>query len=121
MRNSTLRRKARRQAFLSWVSKDISWEELHAVRVACRDDEVLTRWNQEITRARLNPWENGGVLTSGSGFGNAVSNLWDWFKANWPEILKILMTILPLILAEKNKNAHSKPIWSEEHSLPMED
>lgn len=120
MRNSTLRRKARRQAFRSWMANEMSWDEVRAVREACRDEEVLTRWNQEIARARLNPWENGGVLTSDSGFGNALSNLWDWFKANWPEILKILMTVLPLILSER-KYADPKPLRGEERSLPLED
>jgi hypothetical protein len=32
-----------------------------------------------------------------------VSNVWDWFVANWPKILNIILTIAPLLLMETER------------------
>jgi hypothetical protein len=87
---------------------ELTREEQDAITFALRDEETLTRWRKQVERANLNPWESGHVLV-GRSWRETFAIIWDWFKANWPTILKILMAILPLILKEK-EYANSKPL-----------
>lgn len=103
MNTRRLARKARRQAIISHFNGEITDIECEAVLNATKDKEILQRWAEEIDKQ----------LTTkrlyGSGWKSFFRNVWDWFKNNWEDILKILFQLLPLILMERY-NADSKPI-----------
>lgn len=99
MNNRRLARKARRQIRRSYRSGNIDKVTYARTMEATYDDKVLTEWNARISSAQLNPWEHNGVLMSSlKGFDFAV--IWDWFAENWDEILRILLTLLPLFLGD---------------------
>ena len=61
----------------------------------------------QIKLAGLNPWESPDRLLK-AGIGEIFRNIWDWLVENWPTILRIIMTIAPLlILDERYKRANS--------------
>lgn len=102
MSKRKLARKARKQAGREYRAGRIDRDEYNHVIKASYDDAVLEEWNQRIYSAQLNPWDHTGVLmTSMKGFD--FSNIWDWFAENWDEILKILLTILPLFLGDERE------------------
>lgn len=102
MSKRTLARKARRQARREYSAGRINKETYQHIMEASRDDQTLEEWNQRIYSAQLNPWDHTGVLY-GSLKGFDWSNIWDWFAENWDEILKILLTILPLFILGDNE------------------
>jgi hypothetical protein len=91
MNNRRLARKARRQARRARRRGEMTTYEYDSVMLACQDEEVLTRWNAEIQK--INPW-NEGLLKADMGWGGFLQNAWDWFVANWDEILRILLIYL---------------------------
>jgi hypothetical protein len=99
MSNSKLARKARKQARREYRKGNIDRETYDHVLKASRDEQTLEEWNQRIYSAQLNPWDHTGVLY-GSLVGFDFSNIWDWFQENWPAILQMLLTILPLFLGD---------------------
>lgn len=100
MNTRRLARKARRQARRDWWSNRITDQEFFTVMEACKDEEVLQRWLEEID-SQLNM-----KVLYGGGWSDFFRNLWDWFANNWDEILEILLRLLPLILMERY-NANS--------------
>lgn len=96
MNNRRLARKARRQARRAFKRGVISTYEYDSVMFACNDQEILSEWNRELEA--INPWRKG--ILKGS-WKNSLRDLWNWFSNNWEECLRILMALLPLILAER--------------------
>jgi hypothetical protein len=70
----------------------------HVVNV-CNDPAKLAMWNKAIAEARLNPWEFPATRLTGD-WKDIVNGIWDWFVANWPTILSILLKVLPLLMLE---------------------
>jgi len=89
-----LRRKLIKQAKRERRKGNMSRDEFLKV-VAVADDpaalaELNTRVEEEVYATRY----------SGVTVGGFFSNLWDWFVANWPKILNIVLTIAPMFLME---------------------
>jgi len=69
---------------------------------ALAEDEVqLRKFNERIERD-VNPWNRADGLI-GMDWKEWLQNLWDWFLANWPAILEIILTIAPLLLLEPRR------------------
>ena len=69
--------------------------------------QKLQMLNDRI-EAEVNPWNQQGLIRGdrkGWDWQTWLANAWDWFVANWPEILKIIITIAPLLL-EPRKDAN---------------
>ena len=99
MSNEKLARKARRQARRARRRGDITGQMYTHIVKATNDPVVLDEWNYRIEQAGLNPWANKTQL-----MGFSWEEIWNWFEANWPKILEILLAILPLlVLEEKNE------------------
>jgi hypothetical protein len=95
-------RKARRVARRQYRHGLISSEEYQQVREASRDPEIVARWEAEVERQLGAPWK----LRTGWFDWSAI---WEWFIENWPTILRILLTLLPLILAERQPAEEDEP------------
>ena len=93
MKLNKLRRKLKRQA-----RKEEKLANRMAIDEVLSDPLKLEMLNQRI-EAEVNPWNQDGVLM-GAGWKDWLANAWDWFVANWPAILKIIITIAPLLLLE---------------------
>ena len=96
MSNEKLARKARRQARRARRRGDITSQMYTHIVKATNDPVVLDEWNYRIEIAGLNPWANKSQL-----MGFSWEELWNWFEANWPKILEILLAILPLLVLEE--------------------
>lgn len=84
-------RKVRRVARRQYRWGKITYEEYRKVLNASRDREIVAKWQAEVEKQYIVPWK---VSTGFLDF----SAIWDWFIENWPTILRILLTILPLII-----------------------
>lgn len=105
MKLSKLRRKLRRQIRRERLEGD----ERFAVELILSDDDALDALNQRI-EAEVNPWNQQGLIRGDReewSWSEWLANVWDWFVANWPTILKIILTIAPLLLLE-TKNAKNQ-------------
>jgi hypothetical protein len=89
-------RKARRVARRQYRRGKITRQEYEHVCEASRDPEVVAKWEAEVEKQLGAPWKAKGGFLDGFDF----SAIWEWFKENWPTILKILLTILPLLILE---------------------
>lgn len=102
MKLSKLRRKLRRQI----RRERLEGKEKLAVKLILNDDEALEVLNQRI-ETEVNPWNQQGLIRGEWNWSEWFANVWDWFVANWPAILKIILTIAPLLLLE-TKNAKNQ-------------
>jgi len=102
MNNRQLARKVRRQLSRARRNEEISDSAYAKAYESTFSSAAMSELNSKISTAQLNPWEHRGVLmTSLKGFD--FSNIWDWFQENWPEILRMLMLILPLLLDDGDR------------------
>ena len=88
-----LARRVKRQAHRAQVSN----EEWLAVMDVVHSPAKLVILQAKIDAARLNPYD-GPANLYGMDWKELWNNIWDWFKANWPAILKFIITIAPLLL-----------------------
>ncbi len=101
MKLSKLRRKLKRQAQSEYAKGALSPVEYRAC-LALADNEVeLSKFNDRIEK-EVNPWNRADGLI-GADWKTWLANLWDWFVENWPTILRIIMTIAPLLLLEPKR------------------
>lgn len=105
MTNAQLARKAARQAARELRRGNIDKNTYEVVMASCQDQAILTEWNQRIYDAKLNPWDHDGLYGRVAAFDFA--SIWDWFAANWPKILEILLVIIPLFLGANDENPSS--------------
>lgn len=92
-RQRRLARRIRRQAERSVLTS----EEWDAVRTVCASPEKLDMLQAKIKEARLNPWENPNQLAM-MDWKDIWATLWDYIKAHWIEILRLILTLAPLLL-----------------------
>jgi len=92
-------RRIKRQARRAQVNS----KEWKAVNDVCDNPAKLALLQAKIRTARLNPWQGPDKL-SGMDWKDILSNLWDYIKANWPEILRLILTIAPLLLEPKHED-----------------
>lgn len=97
MNLNVLARKVRREARRDRRRGVISREEYEACYAVTEDWDALEQLNRRV-EAEVNPWNQNGLV--GADWREWLANLWDWFKENWPEILRIILTIAPLLLLE---------------------
>jgi len=101
MRLAKLRRKTLRQAQRERSAGRLTSEQYTAVLAVCDDEKALSELNERVEND-VNPWNRADGLI-GLDWSSIWANLWDWFVENWPEILKIIMTIAPLLLLEPKR------------------
>lgn len=77
--------------------------EYNACLVLSDDAVELAKFNDRI-EAQINPWNRTDGLV-GADTKTWLANLWDWFKANWPAILKMILTIAPLFLEPRHNES----------------
>jgi hypothetical protein len=82
-------RKAKRVARRQYWHGNITREEYLHIKEACKDPEMVARWRAGVERSHRTPWREGRFDWSA---------IWDWFIENWPTILKVLLTLAPLML-----------------------
>jgi hypothetical protein len=102
MRLPKLRRKLRAQAKSEYAKGNIALAEYNACIALSENEVELAKFNAKI-EAEVNPWNRTEGLV-GADPKTWLANLWDWFVANWPAILKIIMTFLPLLMLEPKRN-----------------
>lgn len=59
---------------------------------ALRNDRIMERWQRRVVEIAPLP------VIGGADYEFVFQNLLDWLMENWDEILKILLTILPLFI-----------------------
>ena len=99
MTKRKLRRKVRKQARREYRKGNMTREQYGAAMAVTASDEALVELQNRIDEQQLDPWKNPQRLI-GVDWREMLSNLWDWFIENWPAILKIILTIAPLLLLE---------------------
>jgi hypothetical protein len=77
--------------------------EHDSAMAVARDGTLLAKLNNRI-EAEVNPWNRADGLI-GADWSEIWANLRDWFKANWPTILRIILTIV--LIMETNKDEDS--------------
>ena len=82
-----VRRVARRQCRHGLMSRS----DYRKVVTASRDPDMVAKWEAQVKRQVGAPWE------ASTEFGIDWSSIWEWFKENWPTILKILLTLLAFV------------------------
>ena len=100
MRINKLRKKLRRQARRELRAGRITQQQADQCEAVAADYWTLRALNSEIER-QLGPWYCADFAVMG--WKGWFASLWDWFVANWPEILKIILKIAPLLLMEKTR------------------
>jgi hypothetical protein len=103
MRIKKLRRKVRQQARLGLLTGKMSERDYDAAIWVANSDTLLNKLNDRI-EAEVNPWKRADGLI-GTDWNVIWANLIDWFKANWPTILRIILTIV--LIMETNKDEDS--------------
>ena len=98
MRLSKLRKKTLKQAKRERRRGSLTQEQYRACIAVVEDHAALVELNERVERD-VNPWNRADGLI-GADWSTWLSNLWDWFVENWPAILKVIMTIAPLLLLE---------------------
>lgn len=88
MRPAALKRRAKRM--LARHGSDMLPQEKAAVQRAINEPVLLGQWLDKINEIKDQPDDN---LMQGI----AWDKVWDWFKANWPTILKLLLSLLVLV------------------------
>lgn len=98
MKIKRLRKKTLRQARREKRRGRLTDEQYQHILDVCEDEKSLAELNDRIEN-EVNPWNRADGLI-GAPNKSFWSNVWDWFVANWPKILNIIMTIAPLLLLE---------------------
>lgn len=101
MKLRRLRKKLRKQI----KRERLAGQELDAVNAVLNNEQALIALNERI-EAEVNPWNQQGLIRGaqdGWDWKTWLANVWDWFVANWPTILKIIITIAPLLLLEPKR------------------
>jgi len=102
MKLKTLRKKLRKQ-----LRKEKNLKARTAIELVMADERALVALNERI-EAEVNPWNQQGLIRGdrkGWDWKTWLANAWDWFVANWPKILEIIITIAPLLLLEPKREA----------------
>ena len=99
MRREKLRRKALRQAGREFKRGRIDAEQLDAVERICDDDVAFAEFHRQVEND-INPWNQPIDQLVGMDWRTMWANLKDWFVENWPQILALIMKLLPLLLLE---------------------
>lgn len=95
------KRKMTRVARRAMWHGQITRREFDHVQKALDDDKVAAEWQAKVEAEADCPWK----VKQGRIDWNAV---WEWLKVNWPKILNLLLTILPLILLDENPTKKNK-------------
>jgi hypothetical protein len=102
MKLKKLRKKLRKQ-----LRKETNLTARVGIEQVLADERGLEMLNQRI-EAEVNPWNSNGLAArarDGWDWKTWLANVWDWFLANWPKILEIIMTIVPLLLLEPKRES----------------
>ena len=98
MKLAKLKRKLIRQSLRERRKGKLTAEEFAACIQVARNPVLLERLNNRI-EAEIKP----GL--KGADWQTFLANLWDWFVANWPAILRIILTIVPLIMEKPDEDS----------------
>lgn len=98
MRLSKLRRKLVKQAKSEFKAGRLHERDYKICLALADNKEGLEKFNERIEKD-VNPWNRADGLI-GMDWKEWLQNIWDWFVANWPAILNIIVTIAPLLLLE---------------------
>ena len=82
-----IRRVSRRQLRRDIISR----EEYDHIQAGLADEEVADEWERRVRTQLKAPW--GPEVASPDWAG-----IWAWLIANWADILRVLLALLPLVL-----------------------
>lgn len=99
MRLKALARRVKRQANRELKKGNLSSEDHRKIIAVVQNEHTLRQLRDRIREKRLNPYEGPDRL-AGLDWHEIWANVWDWLKANWPEILRIILMLAPLLLME---------------------
>jgi len=105
MRLKALARRVKRQADRELRKGRLTSEEHRKVVAVTNNQHTLRMLRDKIRERRINPYEGPDRLV-GMSWKEIWANLWDWLVENWPTILRLILTIAPLLLME-NPNEDS--------------
>lgn len=91
MRQQALERRARRM--LSRHGDKMTAEERTAVERALQTPDLMEKWCAKINEELPDAPEEPKYIMYGAN-GEFIDKLWQWFKENWPTILKLLLSLL---------------------------
>jgi hypothetical protein len=100
MRHAALARKLKRQARREYRKGKLDREKFGLCMAVAADEKALDELRKRIDAEGLDPWTNPNNRLVGLNFKEILQNIWDWFVTNWPTILRIILTIAPLLLLE---------------------
>lgn len=106
MKPARLKNKIIRQAKRELRRGRLSEADYESCLRVVGNDEALEKLNEQI-EAEVNPWNRPDGL-AGAGIKEWFANAWDWIQKHWPEILALILKLLPLLLIlETRKNEDS--------------
>jgi hypothetical protein len=83
-------RKVRRMARIKTWHGEMSEYDRDRIIKGSHDNATVKRWRAKLEQPVYGaPWVGPGASQ-----GIDWTTVWEWFKANWPAILKILLTLL---------------------------
>jgi len=87
-------RKIRRVARRQWRRGKIDRATYQKVVTGSRDPVTVAEWKTAVERQVYGaPW----TLKTGMDWRELMVEIWEWFIANWPAILEIILTLLVFI------------------------
>ena len=91
MTDRRLGRQLRRVARTKYDLGEMNLEDRDRIIAGSRDGDTLVKWREALV-AEGAPWSGRDDLLTGFDW----PTIWSWLLANWPTILKVLLTILLL-------------------------
>jgi len=88
MTNRRLGRQLRRAAQTKYDLGEMSMFDRDRIVDGSRDHETVTKWRKALDEQGA-PWRGRDELLTGFDW----PSIWEWLLANWPTILRVLLTI----------------------------
>lgn len=84
-------RKVRRVARRQWRRGKLDRETYRKIVQGSRNPDLVAKWQVAIENGVSGaPW----IQKTGSDWREMLTEIWEWFLENWPEIMEILLTML---------------------------
>lgn len=108
MNDRRFARKIRRMSRIKTWHGEMSEYDRDRIIKGSYDNATVKRWRDKLEQPSYGaPWVGPGVSQ-----GIDWANVWAWFKANWPMILKLLLSLL-VFLGDNPDEDNSSPDTSD--------
>jgi hypothetical protein len=101
MNDRRFARKIKRMARIQTRRGNMTEFDLDRIVKGCKSPQVVKQWRAKLERPVYGaPWVGPGAAK-----GIDWVSVWAWLKANWPAILKLLLTVLVFLGENPDDNA----------------